>query len=48
MDSSIRWSNYLFTFHMRQRLVDLYNIGGCITFNVHSKICEAWFEVRLE
>jgi hypothetical protein len=37
LDSSIRWSIYLFTFHMRQRLVDLYNIGGCITLNVHSK-----------
>ena len=44
LDSSIRWSIYLFTFHMRQRLVDLYNIGGCITLNVHSKTCEAWFE----
>jgi hypothetical protein len=39
---------YLFTFHMRQRLVDLYNIGGCITLNVHSKTCELWFEIRLE
>jgi hypothetical protein len=28
--------------------VDLYNIGGCITLNVHSKTCEAWFEIRLE
>jgi hypothetical protein len=34
LDSSIRWSIYLFTFHMRQRLVDLSNIGGCITLNV--------------
>jgi hypothetical protein len=47
-DSSIRWSIYLFTFHMRQRLVDLYNIGVCITLNMHSKTCEAWFEIRLE
>jgi hypothetical protein len=31
-----------------QRLVDLSNIGGCITLNVHSKTCQAWFEIRLE
>jgi hypothetical protein len=48
LDSSIRSSIYLFTFHMRQRFVDLYNIGGCITMNVHSKTCEPWFEIRLE
>jgi hypothetical protein len=29
-------------------LVDLYNIGGCITLNVHSKTCDAWFEIRPE
>ena len=45
---SIRWSIYFFTFHMRQRLVDLYNIGGCITLNMHSKTCEPWFKIRLE
>jgi hypothetical protein len=32
---------------MRQRLVDLYNIGGCITLNVHSKTCEIT-EARVE
>jgi hypothetical protein len=25
--------------------LDLYNIGGCVTLNVHSKTCEAWFEI---
>jgi hypothetical protein len=40
LDSSIRWSIYLLTFHTRQMLVDLYNIGGCMTLNVHSKTYE--------
>ena len=34
--------------HIPYEVVDLYNIGGCITLNVHSKTYESWFEIRLE